>query len=406
MQKKSLLQVVSSPDTARPAVLEGRWMGDAAWQTWLAIHPASVLEGDFEAFEEFPRWIERNALQFPKGAAIGFISYETARHFEAVPLARDNSLPDISFAYYPSLQVMPYEVPASCHESSPRKVAFSTNFDSLSYRAAFARIKSYITDGDIYQANLTQRFTAGLHETTAEEVFHRIRPNHAPFRAFLKSPSRTIVSNSPERFFKVTGSQILASPVKGTMARTRGDDGIKLQASMKDRAENVMIVDLLRNDLGRICAWNSIAVRLWETEPLPHLLHLVSHTSGTLRRGVGIREILRALFPCGSITGAPKIRAMQILSEVEKVPRGISIGAIGLIRGTPGSDSCTMDFNVAIRTLCIRDRQATFHAGGGVVADSKEGDEYAELMLKAQPLLEALAAGDSSGDADSYPWTS
>jgi anthranilate/para-aminobenzoate synthase component I len=152
-----------------------------------------------------------------------------------------------------------------------------------------------------------------------------------------------------------------------------------------------MIVDLLRNDLGRICNYNSIRVRLWETERLPHLLHLVSHVEGTLQRGVGICEILRALFPCGSITGAPKIRAMQILAETEQVARGVSMGALGLIRGLPGLDYCTMDFSVAIRTMCIADDRAVFNVGGGIVADSQDEGEYAELMLKAQPLLEALA---------------
>jgi para-aminobenzoate synthetase component 1 len=221
-----------------------------------------------------------------------------------------------------------------------------------------------------------------------------VRRSLAPFRAFLKSPARTIISNSPERFFRVSGNRILASPVKGTIARQGAEEDkvkSKLLASAKDRCENVMIVDLLRNDLGRICNYNSIRVRLWETESLPHLLHLVSHVEGTLQRGVGLCEILRALFPCGSITGAPKIRAMQILAETEQVARGVSMGALGLIRGLPASNHCTMDFSVAIRTMCIADGRAVFNVGGGIVADSQAEEEYAELMLKAQPLLEALA---------------
>ena len=151
-----------------------------------------------------------------------------------------------------------------------------------------------------------------------------------------------------------------------------------------------MIVDLLRNDLGRICDYSSIRARLWETEVLPQLIHLVSHVEGTLRPEAGILEILRALFPCGSITGAPKIRAMEILAEIEQAPRGISMGAIGIIRSTAGPDRCRMDFNVAIRTMIIEEGKALFNVGGGIVYDSDPVAEYEEVMLKAQPLFEAL----------------
>ncbi len=378
----------------RPAILEGRWAGDGAWQSWLATYPVSVLEGGLEAFQELAPWIAKHAQEFPAGAAIGFLSYELGRHFEPVPLAVDSSLPDVSFAYYPFVQALPFEETSGEEEPSAGNTRFAANFDRLSYRNALTKIKAYIAAGDIYQANLTQQFTVNLGGTPAERIFGRVRRSLAPFRAFLKSPARTIISNSPERFFRVSGDRILASPVKGTIAR-QGDEEDKVKsrllASAKDRCENVMIVDLLRNDLGRICNYNSIRVRLWETERLPHLLHLVSHVEGTLQRGVGIREILRALFPCGSITGAPKIRAMQILAETEQVARGVSMGALGLIGGLPGSDYCTMDFSVAIRTMCIADDRAVFNVGGGIVADSQDEGEYAELMLKAQPLLEALA---------------
>jgi para-aminobenzoate synthetase component 1 len=394
MLNSLLHQVLSSPAAVRPAILEGRWAGDGTWQTWLATHPVSVLEGGLEAFQELAPWITKHAQEFPAGAAIGFLSYELGRHFEPVPLVVDSSLPDVSFAYYPFVQALPFEETRGEEEPSAGNARFASNFDRVSYRNALAKIKAYIAAGDIYQANLTQQFTVNLGGTAAERIFERVRRSLAPFRAFLKSPARTIISNSPERFFRVSGDRILASPVKGTIAR-QGDEEDKVKsrllASAKDRCENVMIVDLLRNDLGRICNYNSIQVRLWETERLPHLMHLVSHVEGTLRRGVGIGDILRALFPCGSITGAPKIRAMQILAETEQVARGVSMGALGLIRGLPGSDYCTMDFSVAIRTMCIADDQAVFNVGGGIVADSQDEGEYAELMLKAQPLLEALA---------------
>ena len=396
MSNRLLQQVLSSPARVRPAILEGRWAGDGSLRTWLASAPVSVLEGGLEAFEELTPWIARHAKTFPEGAAIGFLSYELGRHFERVPLVVDRFLPDVSFAYYPFLQALPFADHTDEVEPSVGSTSYRANFDRVSYRNAIAKIKAYIAAGDIYQANLTQQFTVDLDGSTAEEVFERLRRNHAPFGAFLKSPARTIISNSPERFFRVSGSRILASPVKGTIARQGDDDDnmarSTLLASAKDRSENVMIVDLLRNDLGRICDYNTIRARLWETERLPHLLHLVSHVEGTLQAGVGLQEILRALFPCGSITGAPKIRAMQILAETEQVPRGVSMGALGLIRGVPASDDCTVDFSVAIRTLCITGNQAVFNVGGGIVADSQDEQEYAELMLKARPLLEALAA--------------
>ena len=133
------------------------------------------------------------------------------------------------------------------------------------------------------------------------------------------------------------------------------------------------------NDLGRICDYSSIRVRLWETEVLPQLIHLVSHVEGTLRPEAGILEIFRALFPCGSITGAPKIRAMEILSEIEREPRGVSMGAIGIIRSTSGPDRCRMDFSVAIRTMIVEEGKALFNVGGGIVYDSDPAAEYARL---------------------------
>jgi para-aminobenzoate synthetase component 1 len=214
----------------------------------------------------------------------------------------------------------------------------------------------------------------------------------------MKTPARIILSSSPERFIQVAGNHILTSPIKGTLARDGRDlarSEAALLASEKDRAENLMIVDLLRNDLGRICKYATIRARLWETEVLPQLVHLVSHVEGTLRPGVGILEILAALFPCGSITGAPKIRAMEILSEIEQTPRGVSMGAMGIIRGTPASGGCRMDFNVSIRTMVIEEGKASFNVGGGIVYDSDPVSEYAEVMLKAQPLFDALGAREA-----------
>ena len=372
-------------------VLEGRWLGDDPDGCWLAAEPASVLEGSAEAFRELPQWLDHHSGRYPEGAAIGYLSYELARHFEDLPLKPHPTLPDVSFAYYPHVECCRAEDLHVPEPHSAREVEAATDFKE--YGQAVERIRDYIAAGDIYQANLTIPFRAKLGGERPEAVYLRLRRSRAAFRAFLKTPQRTILSDSPERFFGVKGNRILASPIKGTWARDVRDPArsrAALLASEKDRAENLMIVDLLRNDLGRVCNPGSIEARLWQTEVLPQLIHLVSHVEGTLRPQAGILEILRALFPCGSITGAPKIRAMEVLAELERTPRGISMGAIGIIPGPAGSSGVRMDFSVAIRTMVIEEGTACFNVGGGIVYDSNPASEYAEVMLKAQPLFAAL----------------
>jgi len=397
VQNSNLSAVFCCPATARPAVLEGDWLGQDGTHALVATLPVSVLEGAAEALSELPAWLAWHAEKYPAGAAIGFLSYELARFFEALPLTKRDSLPDLSFAYYPRIFRLPHRVVSPPQSFSGQDFKVRTNFDARSYAKALAKIRDYLVAGDIYQANLTQQFRVSLRDQPPEGVYDRLSTGHAPFRAYLKSPTRTIISHSPERFFRVSGRHILASPIKGTIARSGDAGGDKkkisqLLASEKDRAENIMIVDLIRNDLGRICEYHTIQAQLYEVVPLPQLFHLVSHVRGVLRAEVGLLEILRALFPCGSITGAPKIRAMEILAEIEQAPRGVSMGAIGIILGTPGSDNCAMDFNVAIRTMTIEGDAAVFNVGGGIVYDSNPVAEYEELLLKAQPLLEALPA--------------
>ncbi len=382
-------------------LLEGHWLGQDGSQALGATGPSSVLEGGGEALEELPAWLAWHAQRFPLGAAVGFLSYELARFFEKVPLAKDSSLPDLSFAYYPRIEKLkdaawPAPARAEVHTGH-----IHANFDEESYGEAIARIRDYIAAGDIYQANLTQQLSIGLGGRSPAEIYHRLTSGRAPFRALLKTPERTIVSNSPERFFRVSKGRILSSPIKGTIARdaevpTDARRIALLLSSAKDRAENLMIVDLVRNDLGRICHYGSIQTKLWEVLSLRHLFHLVSHIEGTLRPEAGLPEILRALFPCGSVTGAPKIRAMEILGEIEHVPRGVSMGALGIIVGVPGSADFEMDFNVSIRTLTIQDDVAVLNAGGGIVYDSNAESEYEEMLLKARPLLEALGAAEGS----------
>ena len=398
MLNRDLAGVLRSPASACPAVLEGKWLGQTGSHALAAVDPVSILEGGAEALAELPAWIARHARQYPAGAAIGFLSYELARFFESLPLVPNESLPDLWFAYYPGIEKLP------CRDSALPVARGSSlgdaraHFDAYGFAQGVEKIREYIAAGDIYQANLTQSVVVPLNGLGPESIYPRLSSQRASFRAFLRNPQLTVISNSPERFFHVSEDRILASPIKGTIARSEDPAEDKrrmarLLASIKDRAENIMIVDLLRNDLGRICRYDTIQARLWEVESLPHLFHLVSHVQGTLRPGVGLLEILRALFPCGSITGAPKIRAMEILAEIEKRPRGVSMGAIGIVLGAPDMDRFEMDFNVAIRTMTVRDEVAVFNVGGGIVYDSDPHAEFEEMMLKARPLLAALGVG-------------
>lgn len=276
--------------------------------------------------------------------------------------------------------------------------AITSNFTRSEYIEAVGKIKELIRSGDTYQTNLTRRIEVELPPNlSSETIFRRLRKNHpAPFSAFIKRSNSTVISASPERFFKIEGDRISASPIKGTRPRgaTPEQDAAlraELLSSEKDRAENTMIVDLLRNDLGRVCEYGSVSVeKLCEIEEHPSLYHLVSTISGTLRANTGFGEIVRSLFPCGSITGAPKIRTMEVIDEIETVPRGLSMGAIGYrIPGSFGIGE-SVDLSVAIRTMVIRDGQAVFNVGGGIVIDSDPDLEYEETVLKSRALMDAL----------------
>lgn len=278
-------------------------------------------------------------------------------------------------------------------------VAASSNFTRQQYLNRVEKIKNYIYAGDIYQANLTQRLTCSLHQSlTPEQVFLRLRRDHpAPFAAFIRRDSDVVISVSPERFIRVNPSpnSLVAEmwPIKGTRRRglTPVEDSrlrTELLASEKDRAENIMIVDLTRNDLGRVSEYGSIEVKsLCEIQEHPTLWHLVSKVRSRLRAEVAAGALMRAIFPCGSVTGAPKIRAMEIISEMEQGPRGISMGAIGYF-GFDGQ----IDLSVAIRTMTIRAGKASFNVGGGIVAESRAEEEYEESLIKARALLTALYA--------------
>ncbi|HEY4077258.1 MAG TPA: aminodeoxychorismate synthase component I [Rhizomicrobium sp.] len=256
-------------------------------------------------------------------------------------------------------------------------------WDADAYGRCFAAVKDYIAAGDIYQANLSfrARFAfAGAPRALYEQLLTQSGAAHC---GFVDEGERQILSLSPELFFDLSANGVLTvRPMKGTMARGGDDDAdrARLAASGKDRAENLMIVDLIRNDLGRIAETGSVAVAdLFRVETYPTLHTMVSTVTAKKRAGVDVVGILTALFPCGSVTGAPKIRAMEILRELEVSPRRVYCGAMGYF-APDGSAS----FNVAIRTLTIANGQGTLGIGGGVVQDSQQDSEYAECLLKAR----------------------
>ena len=268
-------------------------------------------------------------------------------------------------------------------------------FDESCYAAAVDRIGEQIAAGNVYQANLTQRMEVPFGDRDPWSLYRVLRSlNPAPFGAYLELPEAAILSSSPERFLRLEASGAVESrPIKGTRPRgaTPASDRRlerELLASDKDRAENLMIVDLVRNDLGRVCETGSIAVpELQVIERYASVLQMVSTVSGRLRPDRDAIDLLRACFPPGSMTGAPKIAAMQLLDEIEPVRRGVYAGALGYLDVRGGLDLC-----VVIRSLIVKGARAYLHVGGGIVADSEPRAEYRESLDKARALLAALAA--------------
>jgi para-aminobenzoate synthetase component 1 len=357
------------------------------------------------------------------GGAIGYFSYDLARRLEKLPdrAADAENIPEMVVGIYDWAVVVDHHERRTflvgqgrSHDLESRwphlVKAFSqiqtigwrledfcihgevrSNLDRAKYGRAFDRIQHYILEGDCYQVNLTQRFSArcGGNPWSAYQLLRPINP--APFSAFLNFPQVQVLSSSPERFLKVESGVVETKPIKGTRPRSPDPavdaaNAQELRASLKDRAENLMIVDLLRNDLGKHCAPGSVHVPgLFEIESYATVHHLVSTVRGRLAEGHDALDLLRGGFPGGSITGAPKIRAMEIIEELEPNRRGIYCGSVGYV-GFDGN----MDTNIAIRTLVHSDHTIRFWAGGGIVADSDCEQEYQECYHKAAALLHLL----------------
>jgi para-aminobenzoate synthetase component 1 len=290
-------------------------------------------------------------------------------------------------------------LPASClcpQYAMPMLPGLTSNFDPPGYLAAIRRAIDYVHAGDCFQVNVAQRL---LHRATLSplELYLRLRErNAAPFAGLFDLGGAIVASASPERFLRVEDGEVETRPIKGTRPRGNTPDedagrAAELLASAKDRAENVMIVDLMRNDLGRVCAYGTVRVpALCRLESYRYVHHLVSEVRGRLRPGLGPVDLLRAAFPGGSVTGAPKVRAMEIIAELEPTVRGPYCGALGYI----GFDGA-MDTNLLIRTFTVARGWIQFPVGGGIVADSDPQREYEETLHKAEGLLRALNEGKS-----------
>jgi len=269
---------------------------------------------------------------------------------------------------------------------------FQASTTRSDYENDVAKVKDYIAAGDCYQVNYAQHFSAEFQGDPWAAYLHLRKALPSPFSTFLSWDDHALLSLSPERFIKTSGQQVEAKPIKGTI--TRGisveedqEQAIALMNSSKDRAENLMIVDLLRNDLGKSCEAGSIRVpKLFNLESFANVHHLVSTITGRIREDISTLDLLAGCFPGGSITGAPKKRAMEIIAELEKVPRTIYCGSIGYI-----SANGRMDTNIAIRTLLAEKNKLHCWGGGAIVSDSSADSEYVESLAKVSLLMDTLA---------------
>lgn len=342
------------------------------------------------------RWALAQAKEVSEtGAALGFFAYDFARTQTPQAFSRPAppdllKLPDVRLVFFEELLETTLETGETKPQPEPDSLSASGSAPA-EYTEAIHRIHDRIRAGDLRQANYAQQFSKPLPCPPAK-LYERLHCAHAaPFSAFLEWDDFAIVSNSPERFLKLEGQTLIAQPIKGTTPRgsTFAEDAAlkaQLQASEKNRKENLITVELLRDEFELVCEPGSVDVpQLFELQTFPTLHHLVSTVQGTLRADCDALDAFAATFPCASISGVPKLCAMQLIDELEGNRRGASFGCIGYF-GFQGD----MEWNVAIRTVTCKDGQAHFHAGGGITAASEAASEYAEMQLKAKALLTAL----------------
>lgn len=355
------------------------------------------------------------------GGAVGLFGYDLGRRVEDLPqiAISDIELPDMAVGIYDWALIADHHLQRLtliCHgdisarlrwldehqkirsASAPFRLnaPWQANMSREEYGQKFRQIQEYIRDGDCYQINLAQRFSTDYSGDEWQAFLRLNQANRAPFSAFLRLPENTVLSLSPERFIWLKENQIQTRPIKGTLPRCEDPtedarQAERLAGSEKDRAENLMIVDLLRNDIGRVAVPGSVRVpELFVVEPFPAVHHLVSTITAQLPQDCHPAALLRACFPGGSITGAPKVRAMEIIEELEPHRRNGYCGSIAYI-------SCcgTMDSNITIRTLLTSQGKIHCWAGGGIVADSEEQAEYQETFDKIARILPQLGEASS-----------
>ena len=394
------------------------------------VHPFKVIQDALKPYHLTP------IPDLPpfQGGVAGFFSYDLCHALENLPEAKadDAGLPDLILGFYDLIisfdhqQQKAWIVASGLPESDAAKrraraesrgqwlkeklaepfappadakavcdkVDIHSNFQYQDYLAAVEKVIEYIYAGDIFEANISQRFSTNLVDgLSAWHLYLRLRNlNPAPFAAYLNFNEVILASASPERFLQLKRKVIEARPIKGTRPRgsTVAEDqdlADALRTSLKDRAENIMIVDLLRNDLSKVCLPHSVKVQqLCALESYATVHHLVSAIEGTLKPELDALDLLLAAFPGGSITGAPKVRAMEIIAEIEPTVRGPYCGSIAYI----GFDGA-MDSSIIIRTFLIKDQRVSFQVGGAIVADSDPLAEYQETLSKAKALLQALS---------------
>lgn len=361
--------------------------------------------------------ITKAAYDLPfNGGWLGYFGYDLGRTIERMPsiALNDIDLPQMAVGLY--LDALIFDKQQQCwfyvcqpnsdrlalyqqylsetpsHQSFELQSPWQSNMSKEQYSDKFSAIERYLQSGDCYQINLAQRFSAHYKGSSWAAYVKLTRANKAPFSSFINHPKGAILSISPERFIAVKNNQVETKPIKGTLPRKTNPIEDSKQANMllnsaKDRAENVMIVDLLRNDLGKVAKPGSVSVpALFKIESFPAVHHLVSTVTSTLAQGKTAVDQLEAAFPGGSITGAPKIRAMEIIEELEPHRRSIYCGAIGYI-----SACGNMDTSITIRTLVCHKQQIFCWAGGGIVADSNVSLEYQETYDKVNKILPILS---------------
>ncbi|MGQ0441962.1 MAG: aminodeoxychorismate synthase component I [Methylophilaceae bacterium] len=423
------------PATGKPGSQYGRYdiMVAEPMATLVTQGKQTIImqNGQSEISAEDPFMLLKNLLsryQAPKidvpfaGGAVGYFAYDLARRIENLADTKQTEdAPEMMIGIYDwaivvdhrerrsvlvshgfseetrkqwrALQALfdaPCALAKRCFEVTS---TIQSNFTKTSYRKAFAQVQSYIEAGDCYQVNLAQRFSAQVEGDSwlAYQKLRQISP--APFMAYMQLPLNEkecfqVLSNSPERFIQTSGNHVETRPIKGTRPRSKYmardlANREALQTSLKDRAENLMIVDLLRNDIGKNCRTGSVKVeKLFQLQSFANVHHLVSIITGQLKEQATAIDLLKGCFPGGSITGAPKVRAMQIIDELEPHRRGIYCGAIGYI-GFDGN----MDTSIAIRTAIIAKKVLIFCVGGGIVADSEAQKEYVETLDKASSIM-------------------